>query len=98
VQQQEEDLDADAEGDEDFEGDDGEEDLTLYCFCQKQSFGDVWIFLSHVSLLVKFLFSPTDDRMRQQRLSIPMGEWTCRIPVRLEESDYNSVLSSISDV
>jgi len=29
--QQKEDLDADAEGDEGLEGDDGEEDLTLYC-------------------------------------------------------------------
>ena len=43
MQQQEEDLDADAEGDEDVEGDDGEDDTTLYCFCHKQSFGDVWI-------------------------------------------------------
>jgi len=46
VQQQEEDLDADAEGDEDVEGDDGEDDTTLYCFCHKQSFGDVWIYFS----------------------------------------------------
>ncbi|KAF8165697.1 hypothetical protein B0H34DRAFT_690096 [Crassisporium funariophilum] len=38
-QQEEEDLDAD--GDEDVEGEDAEEDLTEYCFCQKQSYGDM---------------------------------------------------------
>jgi chromatin modification-related protein YNG2 len=32
-----EDVDMDAEGDEDGEG----EDENLYCFCQKQSYGDV---------------------------------------------------------
>lgn len=31
----------DAEGEEDFEGDEGEEDPTLYCFCQKRSYGDM---------------------------------------------------------
>ncbi|KAF9559677.1 hypothetical protein CPC08DRAFT_690862 [Agrocybe pediades] len=39
-QQEEEDLDADAEGEEDIE-EDAEEDLTLYCFCHKQSYGDM---------------------------------------------------------
>ncbi|KAF5333214.1 hypothetical protein D9611_002756 [Ephemerocybe angulata] len=33
----------DAEGEEDFEGDEGEEDPTLYCFCQKRSYGDFHI-------------------------------------------------------
>ncbi|KAF8961105.1 hypothetical protein BDZ97DRAFT_1830343 [Flammula alnicola] len=40
-QQEEEDLDADAEGEEDIGEEDGEEDLTLYCFCHKQSYGDM---------------------------------------------------------
>ncbi|PPQ67591.1 hypothetical protein CVT25_012085 [Psilocybe cyanescens] len=40
-QQEEEDPDADAEGEEDLEGDADEEDLTLYCFCHKQSYGDM---------------------------------------------------------
>ncbi|KIM36444.1 hypothetical protein M413DRAFT_13950 [Hebeloma cylindrosporum] len=41
-QQEEEEQDADAEGDEDVEGDDGEDDDSrLYCFCHKQSFGDM---------------------------------------------------------
>ncbi|KAJ2934527.1 hypothetical protein H1R20_g2558, partial [Candolleomyces eurysporus] len=35
------DEDLDAEGEDDFEGEEGEEDPTLYCFCQKQSFGDM---------------------------------------------------------
>ncbi|KAF9478668.1 hypothetical protein BDN70DRAFT_835664 [Pholiota conissans] len=39
--QEEEDLDADAEGEEDIGEEDGEEDLTLYCFCHKQSYGDM---------------------------------------------------------
>jgi hypothetical protein len=38
----------DAEGDEDGEG----EDENLYCFCQKQSYGDVR-FLSLSSLVVR---------------------------------------------
>lgn len=37
-----EDVDMDAEGDEDAEGEEGDaDDETLYCFCQKQSYGDV---------------------------------------------------------
>ena len=36
-----EDLDMDAEGDDDAEEE--LEDETLYCFCQKQSYGDVSI-------------------------------------------------------
>ena len=38
-----EDLDIDADGDDDAE--DEIEDETLYCFCQKQSYGDVSIYL-----------------------------------------------------
>ncbi|PPQ63133.1 hypothetical protein CVT24_005773 [Panaeolus cyanescens] len=38
---QEDELDQDADGDEDFEAEDAEEDLTLYCFCNKQSYGDM---------------------------------------------------------
>ncbi|KAF8166967.1 hypothetical protein BJ912DRAFT_1001801 [Pholiota molesta] len=41
AQIQEEDLDADAEGEDDIAEEDGEEDLTLYCFCHKQSYGDM---------------------------------------------------------
>ncbi|TFK43877.1 hypothetical protein BDQ12DRAFT_702837 [Crucibulum laeve] len=36
-----EDIDADAEGGEDIEGDEGEDDTTPYCFCQRQSYGDM---------------------------------------------------------
>ena len=45
-----EDLDIDADGDDDAE--DEIEDETLYCFCQKQSYGDVRIYL----LIVIYLF------------------------------------------
>jgi len=73
--QQEEDLDADAEGDEDVEGEDGEDDTTLYCFCHKQSFGDVWMLLIAFDEIPSLpFFSSVDDRVRQRRLSIPMGE------------------------
>ncbi|KAG2019650.1 hypothetical protein CC2G_005069 [Coprinopsis cinerea AmutBmut pab1-1] len=43
---QDEDEDMDAEGDEDVgeEGDDGDGDDRLYCYCQKQSYGDVCLF------------------------------------------------------
>ena len=46
IAEEEEDLDpeadADAEGEDDPEGEDAEEeDTTLYCFCNKQSYGDV---------------------------------------------------------
>ncbi|KAF9057826.1 hypothetical protein BJ165DRAFT_1423769 [Panaeolus papilionaceus] len=41
IPQQEDELDQDADGDEDLEGEDAEEDLTLYCFCHKQSYGDM---------------------------------------------------------
>lgn len=47
--QEEEDLDADAEGEDDVAEEDGEEDLTLYCFCHKQSYGDVSEFLPHLT-------------------------------------------------
>jgi chromatin modification-related protein YNG2 len=47
--QEEEDLDADAEGEDDIAEEDGEEDLTLYCFCHKQSYGDVSAFLPHLA-------------------------------------------------
>lgn len=40
-----EDVDMDADGDEDEEDADGE-DTKLYCFCQKQSYGDVSCYLS----------------------------------------------------
>ncbi|TFK72017.1 hypothetical protein BDN72DRAFT_388490 [Pluteus cervinus] len=40
--EEEESADQDAEGDEEeMELDDGEEDLTLYCLCNKQSYGDM---------------------------------------------------------
>ena len=72
---EEEDLDAD--GDED-EGDDAE-DLTLYCFCNKQSYGDV----SKIKLVSSYLrvewhiadIYSTDDRMWQCYLSLPKGEF-----------------------
>ncbi len=41
MKEEEEYLDADAEGEEILEGEDADEDSTLYCFCQKQSYGDV---------------------------------------------------------
>ncbi len=46
IAEEEDDLDpeadADAEGEDDPEGEEGdEEDTTLYCFCHKQSYGDV---------------------------------------------------------
>ena len=41
IEPEDEDLDADAEGEEDYEAEDAEEDSTLYCFCNKQSYGDV---------------------------------------------------------
>ena len=41
IEPEEDFLDADAEGEEDYEAEDAEEDSTLYCFCNKQSYGDV---------------------------------------------------------
>ena len=35
------DIDMDAEGEDDLDGDGEVEDERLYCFCQKQSYGDV---------------------------------------------------------
>ena len=68
IAEEEEDLDPeadiDAEGEDDPEGEDAEEeDTTLYCFCHKQSYGDV---NRHVpSLLHDYLTCLfTDDWMR----------------------------------
>jgi len=46
------DPDADAEGEEEYEAEDAEEDSTLYCFCKKQSYGDVsiHIFVNHTTV------------------------------------------------
>jgi len=41
VEESEPDADADAEGEEDIEGEDAEDDSTPYCFCRKQSYGDM---------------------------------------------------------
>jgi hypothetical protein len=41
IEPEDDDLDADAEGEEEYEAEDAEEDSTLYCFCKKQSYGDV---------------------------------------------------------
>lgn len=52
-----EDPDMDADGD-----DDAEEDETLYCICQKQSYGDASIFnYRSVNFLSNCLSFPIDD-------------------------------------
>ena len=77
--------DEDAEGEDDVEdaGDDGEdnEDKSLYCFCQKMSYGEVRC-PCHPRLLMDRTASDhrparsffSDGRMRQPEMSILMGE------------------------
>lgn len=58
--------DDDAEGEEDIEdgGEDGAdtEDKTLYCFCQKLSYGEVRICFQ---IIMRLILPITDDWLRQ---------------------------------
>lgn len=79
--------DEDAEGEDDVEegnGDEDEdnEDKTLYCFCQKMSYGEVRCLrvLSRFSAWLNEFFFSQDGRVRQHRLRVSMGEYhPCRI-------------------
>jgi len=58
----EDDMDVDGEGDDDDGEVEDDNDERLYCFCRKQSYGDVCPLPTLDGLILSFVL---DDRMRQ---------------------------------
>jgi hypothetical protein len=66
------------EGAEGQEEDAEEEDNTIYCICQQKSHGEASMpVMAARCCLAQAAPHPPDDRMRQQKLQVPMGKDRC---------------------